>query len=96
MGSNMSRYKVTIVLGDLAEPLEKAAAKSGKKISQEIRDRLAASLKVKSPDMPVGFASMDPMLRAEISYRGNKARQATLAKRREAEKLGVSTKKRRS
>ena len=46
--------KISLRLGTLAEPLQAAAEKSGRTVSEEIRVRLARSLKVPPPEMPEG------------------------------------------
>lgn len=61
--------RCTFRLGDLAEPLHAAAAKSGRTLSEEIRSRLARSLKVPAPEMPAGNPNM-----AQIARQGNQAR----------------------
>ena len=50
--------RITLRLGDLVGPLGEAATKSGRSVSEEIRDRLAKSLGVEAPAMPQGFAAM--------------------------------------
>lgn len=46
--------KISLVLGDLGKPLGEAATRNGHTLSEEIRQRLAKSLRVKVPDVRVG------------------------------------------
>jgi len=50
--------RITLRLGDLAEPIANAATESGRSVSEEIRHRLAESFGVNAPEMAQGFAAM--------------------------------------
>ncbi len=46
--------KISLVLGDLENPLGEAATKNGHTLSEEIRQRLAMSLGMPAPDLRAG------------------------------------------
>lgn len=50
--------RITLRLGTLAEAIYAAAAKSGRSVSDEIRYRLARSLRVAAPEMKPGNPSL--------------------------------------
>lgn len=50
--------RITLRLGTLAESIYAAAARSGRSVSDEIRHRLAKSLKVPAPDIKHGDPSI--------------------------------------
>ena len=68
--------RITLRLGSLAEPLGKAATKSGRSISEEIRHRLSESFGVDAPEMPQGFAAM-------TEKKANRARRSSAKTRRQ-------------
>lgn len=70
-----SSRKVTFHLGSLQEPLEKACAESGRTLSDEIRLRLARSLKVPVPELPWGFATMTKAKLKKAARKGHLARR---------------------
>lgn len=71
------RNKITINLGELRPPLDAAAEAAGRTLSDEIRRRLARSLRLPVPQMPVGAAALPAKERTARGKAGAAARWGT-------------------
>jgi hypothetical protein len=74
--------RITFRLGPLTQPLRFAATASGRTVSAEARHRLAESLGVAAPDMPMGFAAMDKRKAARARKKAARTLRANWIKRK--------------